>query len=80
MASNELSAAPSFQQEQLRQKVIDFWCNLEPDRDAGETTWEVLDPIRDQVTECLMHSPPDLAKAASLTAEAALLIGGRNEN
>jgi len=77
---HELSAALSFQQEQLRQTVIDFWHKLELEGNAGETTWEVLDLIRDQVTECLMHSPPDLAKAASLTAEAALLVGGRNEN
>ena len=77
---NELSAALSSQQGQLRQAVVNWWRNLELEGNAGETTWEVLDSIRDRVTECLMRSPPDLAMAASLTAEAALLVGGRNEN
>lgn len=80
MHRNALSPAPPPPPEDRRQLIINWWTDLMESGDAGETTWEVLERIQDGVTECLMQSPPDYAKAESLTAKAALLVGGLHEN
>ena len=58
-------------------QIADWWSQLRIGNDPGTTTWEVLDSLECQVMECLTRDPPDLSKAESLTAKAALLmIGG----
>ena len=61
------------------QKVIDFWNALGTGGESGATTWEVLDRFQNEVTDCLYRNPPDIDRAYSLTAEAALLIAGMGE-
>jgi hypothetical protein len=55
-----------------------FWTDLSMSGDAGCTTWDVLDLLRDRVTEYLMRDPPDLLRAESLTADALLRITGQS--
>jgi hypothetical protein len=62
--------------EERRQQVVDFWNDLRICGDTGATTWEVLEPLERQATECLDYDPPDLRAAESITAQAALLIAG----
>lgn len=57
-----------------RQRIVQFWMALELDGDPGATTREVLDGLRDRVTECLAIE--DIATAESLTAKALLYIEG----
>lgn len=59
-----------------RQQLIEFWNELRTCGDSGATTWEVLDALENEVTGCLYRSPPDVDRAESLTAQAALLIAG----
>jgi len=59
-----------------RQQLIEFWNELRTCGDPGATTWEVLESLELQVTECLYHDPPNVGGAESLTAQAALLIEG----
>jgi hypothetical protein len=73
----KLSPAESPPQAQDRFRLIaDWWSELRTGEDSGATTWEVLDLLERQVTECLMHDPPDLSGAESITAKAALLLNG----
>lgn len=58
------------------QRVVAWWQELWLGGDAGATKWEVLETISDQVTQCLSEQPPNILKAESLTAKAALLIEG----
>ncbi len=62
--------------ENRRQQLVEFWNELRIYGDPGATTWEVLEPLELQVTECLDHDPPDIRGAESQTALAALLITG----
>jgi hypothetical protein len=48
--------------------------DVEMNGDAGATTWEVLDRIRDEVTECLISKPARIDEAESLTANALWLL------
>jgi len=56
--------------------ICEFWTALYDEGDAGATTWEALDRLRDRVTTLLDERPPDLGLAESLTARAALMISG----
>jgi hypothetical protein len=58
------------------QQIVIFWNKLRTSGETGETTWEVLEPLEQQVTECLESDPPDIRRAESLTAKAAFLIEG----
>ncbi len=60
-----------------REQIVRWWMDLELSGDAGGTTWEVLDPIRDRVTECLSND--NISHAESLTAKALLLVAGIKE-
>jgi hypothetical protein len=73
---DELSSDDRQNIETRCQKIIDFWNELRTCGDPGATTWEVLEPLEQQTTECLGHDPPDIAGAESATARAALLIVG----
>jgi len=55
-----------------------FWTELEMSGDAGCTTWDVLDLLKDRVTMLLMLDPPDVLSAESKTAEAMLRIVGQS--
>ena len=61
-----------------RQGLVDWWTQLETCGDCGSTSWEVLDPIRDRVTECLGVGPPAIDQAEHLTALALRLITGED--
>lgn len=71
--SELLSAEPTDVQRRMK-SLIDFWTALYEDGDAGATTWEVLDRLRDKVTSALHARPPDISRAESLTARAASLL------
>ncbi len=62
-----------------RSRIINFWNGLRVCGDPGETTWKVLDSLERQVTEYLNHDPPNMKMAESLTATAALAIGGHGK-
>jgi hypothetical protein len=62
-----------------RQKIIFFWNELRTCGNSGATTWEVLESLERQVTEYIDHNPPEIRRAESLTAYAALLIEGCND-
>lgn len=62
--------------ERRRRLICEFWTALYIDGDAGSTTWEALDRLRDRVTTALRKRPPRLCLAESLTAKAALLVAG----
>jgi hypothetical protein len=52
------------------------WAAVDDCGDVGVTSWEVLVPLRDQVTACLGKDPPDLFQAESLTSKAFALMSG----
>jgi hypothetical protein len=52
--------------------IAEWWGRLRFCDDPGGTTWEVLDALERQVTECLGRASPDVDRAEQLTAEAAL--------
>jgi hypothetical protein len=62
-----------------RQQLIEFWNELRTCGNSGATTWEVLESLERQVTECLDQYPPDIGAAESLTALAALLMTGQGD-
>lgn len=59
------------------QDLVEWWMELGADGDCGRTSWEVLDSLRDAVTQCLASDPPDLDEAEHLTAKAlsAITVG-----
>ena len=57
--------------------IVDFWNRLRVCDETGKTSWEVLEPLEREVTECLSSSPRDLGRAWSITAKAMLLITGQ---
>jgi hypothetical protein len=61
------------------QQLIEFWNELRTCGDSGATTWEVLESLERQVTECLDDCPPDIGRAESVTALAALLMMGQGD-
>jgi hypothetical protein len=59
-----------------RQRIVDLWKCLRVCGEPGATTWEVLDALEREVTECLALKTPDMDRAESITALAMLLIAG----
>lgn len=59
------------------QRIADWWNSLRVSEDPGATTWEVLDGLEREVTDCLAVEPQDMSRAESLTALAILLVAGR---
>jgi len=53
-----------------------FWEQLYAGNDPGETTWEELDSLHDQVTKALACVPADVSQAETLTAYAMWLMSG----
>jgi hypothetical protein len=77
--SPELSLGEPRTPDARQKRIVDFWNGLRVCGDPGATTWEVLEPLEQLVTEYLDHDPPDIRWAESLTAQAALLIEGRSD-
>ena len=61
------------------QRIADWWSALRVSEDPGATTWEVLDGLEREVTDCLAVEPQDICRAESLTARAILLFAGRQD-
>ena len=62
------------------QQILDFWNALRVCDESGATTWEVLEKLEHEVTDCFAPLSPDLNKAVSLTAYAMLLVAGASES
>jgi hypothetical protein len=62
-----------------QRQIARWWDQLRAGEDPGATTWEVLDPLERQVTDCLGRDPPDLDRADRLTAKAFLLVAGQED-
>lgn len=60
-----------------RRKVLtDLWLALEANETSGATTWDVIEDLRIQVTDCLSEGSASSIRAAErLTAKAICLIG-----
>ena len=62
------------------ERIVAFWNRLRLSDDAGRTSWQVLESLEREVTDCLTRrTPSDIERAESLTALAALLIAGLTE-
>ncbi len=59
--------------------IVDWWNDLRVCDDSGATTWEELDGLEREVTDCLAKKPPDVNRVEALTAYAMLLIAGCTE-
>ena len=66
-------------QERQTEAIVSMWNELRVGGNSGATTWEVLDALERQVSECLCRKPPDLGEARSLTYKAALLMAGSDD-
>lgn len=53
-----------------------WWAELYSDGDSGAARWDVLDELQNQVMDALGMSPPDIVRAESVTARAALIMEG----
>jgi hypothetical protein len=62
------------------QPLVDFWNALRISGDSGATTWEELEKLEHEVTDCLAGQMPDVERAESLTARAMLLIAGCSDS
>lgn len=62
--------------EPVLECLRDFWDRFSETGDSGEAPWEVLDKLRLQVSDCMAKEPPDFDRAASLTAQAVMLMQG----
>ncbi|MAT72049.1 MAG: hypothetical protein CMJ58_21295 [Planctomycetaceae bacterium] len=71
--------AAAHEQQALKDAIIAFWSELRVSDDTGDTTWEALEPLEQQVTESLNRDPPDIALAMSLTRKAQRLIAGLDD-
>ena len=61
--------------------LVEFWSVLRVCEETGRTSWETLESLERQVTECLVRgTASDLLHAESLTARAQLLIAGLIES
>jgi hypothetical protein len=67
------------ERERRKRQVQEFWTQLYVGENPGETTWEELDALHDQVNSALAANPPDVTRAETLTAYAALLMTGLSD-
>lgn len=56
--------------------ITAFWNQWRVCDETGGTSWEALEALEREVTECLGREPPDIDRAESLTAKAMFLISG----
>ena|GEM_PF-4633243 len=64
---------PKSDLDQLRD-LIEFWNQLDLEDDFGAADRGVITSLRMEVTDALAKSPPDIGRAASISAQACLLI------
>jgi hypothetical protein len=57
-------------------RVATTWNAIETSSDTGRAPPEVLEQLRQEVSDCLYHRPPIIPRAEKLTAQALLLISG----
>lgn len=60
----------------IKERIVAFWNELRVTEDIGVTSWEVLETIEREVTECLNHAPPDIGRAMTLTLGAQFMVVG----
>jgi hypothetical protein len=60
------------------QRIVAFWNEVQVCEETGSTSWEALEPLEREVTECLSRDPPDIDRAESQTAKAMFLIVGQD--
>ena len=65
---HKLDPAGSAHESLRRQRIVDFWMELDAYELAGGRTWEALINIRHEVTDSLFRN--DLGEAESFTAQA----------
>jgi hypothetical protein len=58
-------------------QLVEFWNQVRSCDEQGQTSWETLEMLEREVTECLAQQPPDIDRAQSVTAKAMLLITGQ---
>jgi len=58
-------------------RIRAWWSDWRICGTSGASTWEKLEELERDVTECLQESPPDVRKADRLTAEAMMRISGQ---
>ena len=63
----------------LPDDIVSFWNEIRTTEEIGVTTWDVIEELERQVTDCLVMVPPDIGKAVSLTFKAKILIAGLND-
>jgi len=60
--------------DELRPQIAEYWSQLWDCENSGGTTWDVLEEIGQQVTECLERGfPEEVFRALELTAKAEFL-------
>jgi hypothetical protein len=81
MKEAQLDLSPDdLNSEEVRiQRIVEWWSEFRVCGDPGAATWEELDGLEQEVTDCLAERPPGLNRAESLTAYAMLLIAGCTE-
>ena len=57
-------------------QILWFWQQVYIGENPGETTWEELGVLRDQVNSLIACKPPDVTQAETLTAYAMILMVG----
>jgi hypothetical protein len=60
--------------DQWVQDLTETWSQLDLEEDFGAADRGVITSLRAEVTEAMAETPPDIARANSLTALALLLI------
>ncbi len=59
-------------------RIVAFWNALRVGDDPGQTSWEELESLECEVTECLQRgTPADISRAESLTAQAKFRMTGQ---
>ena len=74
--ANDLSSGSPSDEEFQIQQIVEWWNALRTGDETGAATWEVLESLERQVTECLAERNRNVAQAISLTAFAMLLVAG----
>jgi len=57
--------------------IVSFWNEVRINDDSGSTSWEVLEDLERQVTECLSNVLADIDRAERLTSRAMLSMTGQ---
>lgn len=73
-----LLSGPEDDKDRVHQ-IGEVWNKIRSLDDPGQTTWETIEALERDVTECLVRRPPDIAKAASVTFKTLLLIAGQHD-